>query len=233
MSRRTRGRMARLVAALVVAAVYLAIVYITDFSMIAALVAAALLLLPSRIQSHRWRDFYRGRRLLGRGEWDAAAAHFERFLGQVRRDPARKRLISMQWGAYTLDIEAMALNNLGVAQLGAGRHVEARKAFREALAVDAKYAVPYFNLARIAAELGELPEARRLLAEAERLGYDEHDSRSLMQRLAGAFARVEGAGISVQPGQCVHCGYDLTGNTSGRCPECGERCGTQQVMKPS
>lgn len=23
------------------------------------------------------------------------------------------------------------------------------------------------------------------------------------------------------PGCCVHCGYDLTGNTSGRCPECG------------
>lgn len=23
------------------------------------------------------------------------------------------------------------------------------------------------------------------------------------------------------PGKCVHCGYDLTGNTSGVCPECG------------
>ena len=25
-----------------------------------------------------------------------------------------------------------------------------------------------------------------------------------------------------QPGHCVTCGYNLTGNTSGRCPECGE-----------
>ena len=24
-----------------------------------------------------------------------------------------------------------------------------------------------------------------------------------------------------RPGSCVTCGYDLTGNTSGRCPECG------------
>lgn len=24
-------------------------------------------------------------------------------------------------------------------------------------------------------------------------------------------------------GYCVNCGYDLTGNESGRCPECGER----------
>ena len=25
----------------------------------------------------------------------------------------------------------------------------------------------------------------------------------------------------VPPGHCQHCGYDLTGNVSGRCPECG------------
>ena len=24
------------------------------------------------------------------------------------------------------------------------------------------------------------------------------------------------------PGHCRHCGYNLTGNVSGRCPECGE-----------
>lgn len=27
----------------------------------------------------------------------------------------------------------------------------------------------------------------------------------------------------IRPGFCTHCGYDLTGNTSGVCPECG--CG--------
>lgn len=26
----------------------------------------------------------------------------------------------------------------------------------------------------------------------------------------------------IQPGRCGNCGYDLTGNVSGRCPECGE-----------
>ncbi|MEE8171219.1 MAG: hypothetical protein V3T70_11795 [Phycisphaerae bacterium] len=25
----------------------------------------------------------------------------------------------------------------------------------------------------------------------------------------------------IEPGRCRHCGYDLTGNVSGRCPECG------------
>lgn len=27
-----------------------------------------------------------------------------------------------------------------------------------------------------------------------------------------------------QLGQCPHCGYDLTGNTSGTCSECGKPC---------
>ena len=25
-----------------------------------------------------------------------------------------------------------------------------------------------------------------------------------------------------KPGHCVSCGYDLTGDTTGRCPECGK-----------
>ena len=25
----------------------------------------------------------------------------------------------------------------------------------------------------------------------------------------------------IPPGHCPHCGYDLTGNVSGKCPECG------------
>ncbi len=28
-------------------------------------------------------------------------------------------------------------------------------------------------------------------------------------------------------GQCLRCGYDLRGNVSGRCPECGVPCGTR------
>lgn len=28
--------------------------------------------------------------------------------------------------------------------------------------------------------------------------------------------------------RCLECGYDLTGNTSGRCPECGMREGTRR-----
>jgi predicted RNA-binding Zn-ribbon protein involved in translation (DUF1610 family) len=29
--------------------------------------------------------------------------------------------------------------------------------------------------------------------------------------------------IWTRPGECINCGYNLTGNTSGVCPECGRR----------
>ena len=32
-------------------------------------------------------------------------------------------------------------------------------------------------------------------------------------------------------GLCVHCGYNLTGNTSGVCPECGEALPMQTFLK--
>ncbi len=34
-----------------------------------------------------------------------------------------------------------------------------------------------------------------------------------------------------QPGHCRNCGYNLTGNVSGVCPECGERIAGQTIRK--
>ena len=36
----------------------------------------------------------------------------------------------------------------------------------------------------------------------------------------------------IPPGHCQSCGYNLTGNVSGRCPECGEPVADGPVEKP-
>lgn len=41
--------------------------------------------------------------------------------------------------------------------------------------------------------------------------------------LARFWSRLRYSGLRRQMGLCVRCGYEMTGNTSGRCPECGER----------
>ena len=43
--------------------------------------------------------------------------------------------------------------------------------------------------------------------------------------LAGRVALWRYRRRAVPPGRCRSCGYDLTGNTSGRCPECGTAIG--------
>ena len=37
------------------------------------------------------------------------------------------------------------------------------------------------------------------------------------------------ARFQAEPGHCRRCGYDLTGNLSGRCPECGERFSSSRL----
>jgi ABC-type ATPase with predicted acetyltransferase domain len=34
------------------------------------------------------------------------------------------------------------------------------------------------------------------------------------------------------PGHCQKCGYDLTGNVSGRCPECGTAIEGNSILGP-
>ncbi len=36
------------------------------------------------------------------------------------------------------------------------------------------------------------------------------------------YARLKLPSTLPKPGLCPHCGYNLTGNTSGKCPECGQ-----------
>jgi hypothetical protein len=42
--------------------------------------------------------------------------------------------------------------------------------------------------------------------------------------LAAAVALVAWSGRPIDPYKCSECGYNLTGNVAGRCPECGSAC---------
>lgn len=151
-----------------------------------------LFLAPGRIQGVAYREFFRGRNSLQRGDAAVAIQSFERFLAALTRHPSRKRLIWLAWTVYSTDIEAMTWNNIGAARSALRDFTGARQAFDRALAIDPLYPLPHVNVARIAVAEGNRNAAEQALAEAARLGYRGTSIDSLMQELAGVLARVEG-----------------------------------------
>lgn len=163
------------------------------------LTAAALLLVPGRIQGAAYRDFFRGRRLFAQGRFAESIPCFERFLDRVRRRPALRHLVWLQWTAYSTSIEAMTLNNLGGAHIHTGDAEAGERYLREALRVDPDYPMPYYNLYVIATARGEHDEAERLLAEAHRLGFTGGRVDQALQTAGTVLARLECRGTPAPP----------------------------------
>lgn len=163
------------------------------------LALALVLLVPGRIQGVAFRGFFRGRRLFSHGKFAESIPHFERFLERIRRRPALKHLIWLQWTVYTTDIEVMTLNNLGGAHAQTGDLDAAERYLREALRMDPRYAMACYNLSVIATARGDAAEAERMLAEARSRGFTGGLVDQVLQRAGSGLACVEGHGASAPP----------------------------------
>lgn len=82
----------------------------SDDRVTALLAIAVLAFLPGRIHASVYRDFYRGRRMLGADRPRKALHHFRAFLANLDRRPWKKKLIWLSWSFYTVDAAAMAWN---------------------------------------------------------------------------------------------------------------------------
>ena len=181
---------------------YLLIVLLIAAALIAAfpqrqevlLFVVLLLFLPGRVQGYFYRDFFRGRREMGVGEFDAALDHFSTFAENVRSRPWLKRLIWLSFGVYTTDIEAMTHNNLGACYLEKGEITKSKTALYRALEICPTYPIPYFNLALLYGLTGERREAVRCFQEAKRLGYDLSRFDQVLNSLSQGLANIEGGG---------------------------------------
>lgn len=155
---------------------------------------AVFLLVPGRLQGYYWRNFFRGRRLLGRGRAAASLPFFDEFLRDVRARPWLKTLIWLSWGIYTRDIEAMTLNNIEAAKLSVGELEGAEGSLRAALAMDPLFPLPHENLALLHSLRGEDDLATQNLARAGVLGYRKTSADRLVKAAGEVLARIEGGG---------------------------------------
>ncbi len=144
-----------------VAAIALVVLNALHYRLGAVLAVALVLLLPGRVQGHYWRQFFRARDLVVQRRYREAEALFDQFLARVQREPWLKRLIWMNYGVYTRDVEAITLNNLGVCALEEGRFEAAETQLNKAVARDHQNPLPYYNLAIVHQALGRVDAAQR------------------------------------------------------------------------
>lgn len=131
------------------------------------------LLLSNRIQAHFWIELLAGLRALDQRDYAASKVHSERFLAQLRERPWLKRLIWLGPSSYALSAEALALNNLGAAEMGLGEFDAARARFDQAIALDPQGPLPYRNKGALILRTASSAEALPWLQKAEALGLRE------------------------------------------------------------
>jgi tetratricopeptide (TPR) repeat protein len=170
MTRADKSRLFYALALLLVGGISLAVGDYFNFQPWALIAIALLLIIPGRIPTLLWREFYAGQRALQIGDHERARASFIAFVDKVRARPWLKRLMYVKWGVHTWDIEAMALNNLGNTYVEKGEPHLAVGWYEAALTVDPDYGAPYANLAVIGYARGDEADATRLLDCAHALG---------------------------------------------------------------
>jgi tetratricopeptide (TPR) repeat protein len=195
MNRTTRYKIAYGVALAVVGTLAYVAIERSGNGIGSALLVAAALLVPGRIQGVYYREMFNGRRLLDLGNSTAAKERFELFLGQLALRPWINRLLWLSWSFYTPSVEAMTWNNIACCELEQGRMTEAKEAIDTALALDPLYPLPYFNLA-VLYELGaNRSDAERALEKANELGYSGGTVDAVVRRGQSILAGVESRGV--------------------------------------
>lgn len=126
--------------------------WLLDCNPVATVLLVVVLLIPGRIRRLLFLDLFRGRREVDAGNPSVALRHLQQFLTSLQRRPWRRQALWLSWPICTPSAGAMALNNVGAAHLAFGSTEEARRAWREALAIDPLYPLPYANLALAASD---------------------------------------------------------------------------------
>ena len=150
------------------------------------------LLIPGRIQGYFWRNFYQGKKRLLLNEFEESIKYSQAFLVDLQNRPWLKKLSWITWQVYTSNLEAMTLNNIGVAQLQLGQWNNSENMLMEAIELDDDYPKPYYGLALLYKVQGFEDKANEFIVKARERGFKGTFDDVLLSRLGNILARVEG-----------------------------------------
>lgn len=169
---------------------------------IVAVVALVIVLLtPGRVQAFYWRDLLAGLHHLNQRDYVRSKACSQRFLSRLAERPWLRRLIWLGRSRYTRNVEVMALNNLGAAELGLGELEAAQDHFEQAIALDPDCPLPYRNLGVLAMRTGPSSAANVWFEKAGALGLTGGWSDRRSQESQARHAALATTGSLFTPGR--------------------------------
>ncbi len=115
--------------------------------------------------------FHRARALLRKQQYEPAATELAAFESSLTQIGWKRVLAGTAVGLYTSNALAAARNTLGAVRLEQARLEDAETHFKAALGHDALYAVPWGNLAVLAAMRGDAGGAEEARVKAASLGF--------------------------------------------------------------
>jgi tetratricopeptide (TPR) repeat protein len=150
------------------------------------------LLVLGRVVNYPLRSFYRGLNAFRMRKWDEAGQYFQTFLNDLERRPWIRYLGYWSFGAYTANWEAMVWNNLGAIQIEKRNLDAVPGLLNRAIALDSKYAKPYYNLAVHAVLSGEREQAAVFFEKARALGYSGGAFDQFLMQVQEAYSGLNG-----------------------------------------
>jgi len=115
--------------------------------------------------------FHRARTMLRKRQYDEAATELAAFETSISQAAWKRAIAGMAVGLYTSNPLAAARNTLGAVRLEQGRLDDAQVHFKASLKHDPAYAVPWGNLAVLAAMRGDAVAAEEARSRAAALGF--------------------------------------------------------------
>lgn len=155
------------------------------------------LLVPGRVLGYFWRDLLTGLRLLRERQFAQSARHSKKFLEDIDRRPWIQHLTWLGSGTYSRNAKAMALNNLGAAEIFLGEFAAARDHLEQSSRLDDENPLPYLNLGKLMLILDDKARSRECLEQAKRRGYTNSLGDRLVRSAQSRFAFLEGRGADI------------------------------------
>ncbi len=192
-----KTRISKLLYVIIIASIILLIFYIFNkliipYNLLFLVAICLLLLVPGRIHAIFYKDFYTAKKLFASNSYEKSYELFKSFSEQLQQKPWLKKLIWLSWGMYTKNIEAITVNNMGIAKLYIRELKTARDYFERAIELDSSYPIPYYNLAKLLIIDGNLEEAEEHFKKAQKLGFKNTSFDMLIKQVQELYANILG-----------------------------------------